>query len=272
MRRRLHVRVMQPSLVVYAGCKVISERLFGRAFSKGSRLGPLVGVSFGTYTAADGVKAGIYVLRFAQLQPNGKHYVGPDALRNHYNDPDKNAQIAEFKIDHKGPEKKDYAFDFKLDNPAAVEPGPHALKICSGETRDFRGSDRGNRGMRLVLGRKHETHMQLGMPQRQERPFLACQWAKGRMHGQLRRRFESFDGFSQFLQSVCCRQPLCGPQHPFEPRRNVEARLHRTREEPCADRVKKNPRRPGKSSIGPFHGHVQRSRQMVEDLRDRPIP
>jgi hypothetical protein len=111
-----------------AGCKVISERLFGRAFSKGSRLGPLVGVPFGTYTAADGVKVGIYVLRFAQLQPNGKHYVGPDALRNLYNDPDKNAEIAEFKIDHKASGKKDYAFNLKLDNRATAEPGAHAIK------------------------------------------------------------------------------------------------------------------------------------------------
>jgi hypothetical protein len=71
---------------------------------------------------------GIYVLTFAQLQPNGTRYVGPDALRNLYNDPDTNAEIAEFKIDHKAPGKKDYAFDLKLDNSAAVEPGPHAIK------------------------------------------------------------------------------------------------------------------------------------------------
>ena len=108
---------------------------------------------FGTYTADDGVKAGIYVLTFAQLQPNGNHSVGPDDLRNLYNNPDKNAEIAEFKIDHKAPGKKDYAFNFKLDNSAAVEPGfPRAQVFVAGRTRDVRGSDHCNRRMELVLG------------------------------------------------------------------------------------------------------------------------
>ena|SRR5579862_4333451 len=83
--------------------------------------------AFGTYTLDDGVKSGTYVLVFAQLRQRGNHYFGPDELNNLYNDPAKNAEVAEFKIDHKDPGKLDYAFDLKIAGREAAQPGPNSL-------------------------------------------------------------------------------------------------------------------------------------------------
>ena len=50
--------------------------------------------------------AGTYVIVFAVPTDKKKHgYVGPDELKNLYNDPEKNEKIPEFKIDHKAPER-----------------------------------------------------------------------------------------------------------------------------------------------------------------------
>lgn len=83
--------------------------------------------AFGTYTLDDGVKSGTYVLVFAQLRQRGNHYFGPDELKNLYNDPDKNAEIAEFKIDHKDPGKQDYSFDLKVAGREAAQPAANSL-------------------------------------------------------------------------------------------------------------------------------------------------
>ena len=54
--------------------------------------------------------------------------LGPDQLKNLYNDPDKNKSIPEFHIDHKAPGRKDYVFDLKLAGKEPVEPpGQFAL-------------------------------------------------------------------------------------------------------------------------------------------------
>jgi hypothetical protein len=83
--------------------------------------------AFGTYTLDDGVKSGTYVLAFAQLRQRGNHYFGPDELKNLFNDLDKNAEFAEFKIDHKDPDKQDYSFDLKVAGRDAAQPGSNAL-------------------------------------------------------------------------------------------------------------------------------------------------
>jgi hypothetical protein len=82
--------------------------------------------SFTTTDPGDGVKPGTYVITFAQLGRTMGRRRGPDALENLYNDPEKNAQVPEFKIDHQAPGKKDYVFDLKVagEPPGAV--GPHS--------------------------------------------------------------------------------------------------------------------------------------------------
>jgi hypothetical protein len=84
--------------------------------------------AFQTYAPADGIVPGKYVVAFALLTYNRKRgYLGPDKLKNQYNDPDHNAGIPEFNIDHQPPGKKDYAFDLKIPSGDGPSPGPKAL-------------------------------------------------------------------------------------------------------------------------------------------------
>lgn len=84
--------------------------------------------SFTTYLGDDGFPAGDYVVTFAMLADTKRGLLGPDQLKNLYNDPEKNKSIAEFHIDHKAPGRKDYAFDLKLAGKEPVEPpGQFAL-------------------------------------------------------------------------------------------------------------------------------------------------
>jgi hypothetical protein len=76
-----------------------------------------------------GAPEGSYVVLFAAL----KHarvgaYKEPDALKNLYNDPDKNQEDPNFRIDLNTPGKADHQFDLKLaDRPPVDKPGPHAV-------------------------------------------------------------------------------------------------------------------------------------------------
>ena len=55
-------------------------------------------------------------------------FKGPDELKNLYNDPDKNAEIPEFKIDLKPPGIKDAHFNLTVEGKEPVTtPGPHAI-------------------------------------------------------------------------------------------------------------------------------------------------
>jgi hypothetical protein len=91
---------------------------------------------FATYTAGDGVRGGIYVITIAQFKNAKKRgYLGPDRLKNLYNDPEKNAKQAEFKIEHKSPGKKDYAFNLEIAGKEAASPGPHAVTQILDVTR-----------------------------------------------------------------------------------------------------------------------------------------
>jgi hypothetical protein len=84
--------------------------------------------AFSTYLQGDGVPVGKYVVTVAQLRQGFRQgYIGPDALKNLYNDPEANAKIEEFLIDHKPPGKTDCAFDLKIAGLAPASPGPHAV-------------------------------------------------------------------------------------------------------------------------------------------------
>lgn len=84
--------------------------------------------SFSTYGRGDGLPAATYVVTIANLKYKKRDgRVGPDGLKNLYNDPEKNANIPEFKIDHKAPGKSDYEFDLKVASKDEATPGPKAL-------------------------------------------------------------------------------------------------------------------------------------------------
>jgi hypothetical protein len=84
---------------------------------------------FGTRKRGDGVPQGEYVVLFAEL----KHarlasYREPDSLNNLYNDPDKNQETPEFKVDLKPPGKTDCVFELKVSGkPPVSTPGPKAI-------------------------------------------------------------------------------------------------------------------------------------------------
>jgi hypothetical protein len=87
---------------------------------------------FTTYSQGDGVPEGNYIVHFVALKHTifGKApgFHEPDGLHNLYNDPDKNAQDPQFKLDITKPGKTDYLFDLKLEGKEPVStPGEHAV-------------------------------------------------------------------------------------------------------------------------------------------------
>jgi hypothetical protein len=90
--------------------------------------------NFNSYALGDGLRPGKYILTFAVLKNSRKlGYLGPDQLHNLYNDPDKNAKIPEFFIDHQAPGKRDYAFNLETAGKEEGTPGPHALTSITDE-------------------------------------------------------------------------------------------------------------------------------------------
>jgi hypothetical protein len=84
--------------------------------------------AFQTYEKADGAPTGSYVVLFAELQPKGHGiFVGPDKLKNLYNDPDKNASNPDFNITLERSGKTDFSFDLKVAGSENAQPGPHAI-------------------------------------------------------------------------------------------------------------------------------------------------
>jgi hypothetical protein len=85
--------------------------------------------AFNSYLDDDGVPPGHYIVTIAELTHRKKRgYSGPDLLKNLYNDPEKNANVEQFKIDHKPPGKRDYTFDLRVDGEEPVTtPGPKSL-------------------------------------------------------------------------------------------------------------------------------------------------
>jgi hypothetical protein len=84
--------------------------------------------SFNMYGTGDGVVAGKYVVAIVELKfDKRKGYIGPDGLKNLYNDPDKNATMDGFVIEHKAPGKTDYVFNLEVAGHDAETPGPHSV-------------------------------------------------------------------------------------------------------------------------------------------------
>jgi hypothetical protein len=101
--------------------------------------------TFSTNSLGDGVVPGKYVVTFAELHRPGIDVVGgrrrvriargqpnvfeqPDELKNLFNDPDKNANLPEFKLDLQPPGRDDYHFDLAVEGKEPVEhPGPNAV-------------------------------------------------------------------------------------------------------------------------------------------------
>jgi hypothetical protein len=99
---------------------------------------------FMTYLAGDGVPVGKYVVQFVQLHlPRGggqirgmglaRTYMGPDALKNLYNDPEKNKDIKEFVVEVTQPGRTDYEFNLSVAGRDPVTaPGPYAAIVVPG--------------------------------------------------------------------------------------------------------------------------------------------
>jgi hypothetical protein len=86
--------------------------------------------AFNTYALGDGIPVGSYVVCIVQLRPIGRPataYIGPDLLKNLYNDPDKNRQEPQFKVEVAPPGKTDYVFDLAVQEKPAKTPGPKAI-------------------------------------------------------------------------------------------------------------------------------------------------
>jgi hypothetical protein len=85
----------------------------------------------GSFEIAGGHTAGKFVVTFARLTRrkgvDWAEWNGPEGFKNLYNDPDKNARIPEFVIDHRAPGKTDYVFNLKVDGRPPAQPGPNAL-------------------------------------------------------------------------------------------------------------------------------------------------
>ncbi len=83
---------------------------------------------FSHYGIGDGVPPGDYVFVFAILTDRKKKgLVGPDQLKNLYNDPEKNEKKEGFKIEHKSPGKTDYTFDLAVAGQEEATPGPKSV-------------------------------------------------------------------------------------------------------------------------------------------------
>lgn len=83
---------------------------------------------FSHYGIGDGVEPGNYVFVFTMLTDKKKKgLVGPDQLKNLYNDPERNEKREGFKIEHKAPGKKDYTFDLAIAGQEQATPGPKAV-------------------------------------------------------------------------------------------------------------------------------------------------
>jgi hypothetical protein len=85
--------------------------------------------AFTSYEGGDGVPPGTYVVLFAQFnmgRPLGT-FDPPDALKNLYNDPDKNGSKPEFQITVDPPGRTDYQFNLPVAGESPGVPGPHSI-------------------------------------------------------------------------------------------------------------------------------------------------
>jgi hypothetical protein len=104
--------------------------------------------AFKTHVAGDGVPYGKYVVTFVQLhrysQTKARHfggtiasfgeqYVGPDALKNLYNDPEKNKADQAFQVDVEPPGRTEYSFNLSIAGKETVaQPGQYSVTNLKG--------------------------------------------------------------------------------------------------------------------------------------------
>jgi hypothetical protein len=100
--------------------------------------------TFMTYVGGDGVPPGKYIVEFVQLQiPRGgrqriatpaRTLVEPDALKNLYNDPEKNKNDPDLVVEVKEPGNTDHQFNITLAGKEAVAtPGQLAVTKMMGQ-------------------------------------------------------------------------------------------------------------------------------------------
>jgi hypothetical protein len=83
--------------------------------------------AFNTYGTDDGAPVGKYIVLFAELQPAKVGFVGPDGLKNLYNDPERNDKDPQFQLNLTEPGRSDWTCDLAVAGKEANEnPGPHA--------------------------------------------------------------------------------------------------------------------------------------------------
>jgi hypothetical protein len=91
---------------------------------------------FTTEKKGDGVPKGSYVVLFGEFKIGARAaYKQPDDLKNLYDDPDKNGQDSQFKVDLQPPGKTGCQFDLKLAGQEAASPGPNAILRLPQERR-----------------------------------------------------------------------------------------------------------------------------------------
>ncbi|HXY37715.1 MAG TPA: hypothetical protein VEI07_26050 [Planctomycetaceae bacterium] len=86
---------------------------------------------FTTYSQGDGVPVGKYIVLFVALKHSllGRQqgYHEPDALKNLYNDPDKNEQNPQFNVEVTEPGSSDHQFNLALEGKMPGTPGPKSI-------------------------------------------------------------------------------------------------------------------------------------------------
>lgn len=83
---------------------------------------------FSTYDRGDGVPPGEYIALFVDMPTSwGGGYKGVDRFNNRFNDPDRNAQIDQFKVDLTEPGRTDWQFNLATDEPPPSSPGPKTV-------------------------------------------------------------------------------------------------------------------------------------------------
>ncbi len=86
---------------------------------------------FNTYSTGDGLPVGSYVALF--VQPTAE---GGDALKNLYNDPDKNGKEEQFQIKLTSPGKTNWSFELTVAGKEAnTTPGEHAVMASRGKKK-----------------------------------------------------------------------------------------------------------------------------------------
>jgi len=99
--------------------------------------------TFTTYLSGDGVPVGKYIVEFVQLhlprqrqrqgQGVARTYVGPDRLKNLYNDPEKNRDNPEFVVEVTQPGRTDYQFNLSVaGRDTESNPGKYAATVVPG--------------------------------------------------------------------------------------------------------------------------------------------